>query len=270
MSPRPRLDTPQWTVVERLRLFLRCWVTHLTYLMSSGFFVMISAVQPVVFATIACYLFRAGHLPTGLAYAAIGAGMLNLWSTTLIGSGQALTLLRTAGLLELLVAAPAPFVFVLAPVTLATATVGLYALAATLLWGWLLFGIPVQVEHPFLLAVALPVTVFGLGMFGLVLASVFVRFRYANALTNLFDYPVWLASGMLVPVDLLPSWVRPVSWLLPPTWGVRAVRDSILGGRPLLAIGVCFALGAGYLGLGVFTVRTFELAARRRASLALA
>jgi ABC-2 type transport system permease protein len=256
--------------VARLRLFARCWVAHIRYLMSSGFFVLVSSVQPVVFATIAFYLFRAGDRPTGLLYAAIGAGMLNLWSTTLVGSGQALTLLRTAGLLELLVAAPAPFALVLAPITLATATVGLYALLATLLWGALLFDIPLHVVHPLLLAVSVPVTVFGLGMLGMVLASVFVRFRYANALTNLFDYPVWLLSGMLAPAGLLPHWVRPVSWLLPTTWGVQAVRDSVLGGRPLVAIGACFALGVGYLGLGVVTVRTFELAARTHASLALA
>ncbi|MEN3359400.1 MAG: type transport system permease protein [Mycobacteriales bacterium] len=256
--------------VAPLRLVVRCWLAHLKYLMSSGFFVAVSSVQPVIFATIAFYLFRAGDRPTSLVYAAIGAGMLNLWSTTLIGSGQALTLLRTAGLLELLVAAPAPFVLVLAPITVATATVGLYAMVATLLWGWLLFDIPLHIEHPLLLVLAVPVTVFGLGMLGTVLASVFVRFRYANALTNLFDYPVWLISGMLVPVDLLPHWARPLSWPLPSTWGVRAVRDSVLGGRPLTAIGICFALGVGYLGLGVLTVRTFELAARRHASLALA
>lgn len=205
-----------------------------------------------------------------MLYAAVGAGMLSIWSTTLIGSGQALTLLRTAGMLELLVAAPAPFALVLAPVTLATASIGLYSLAATLGFGWLLFDVPVRVAHPWLLAASVPVTVFGLGMLGLVFASVFVRFRYANALTNLFDYPVWLLAGMLVPVDRLPGWARPVSWLLPPTWGVRAIRESMLGGRPVLAIGAGLALGLGYLALGLFTVHRFEVLARKRAALALA
>jgi ABC-2 type transport system permease protein len=111
--------------------------------------------------------------------------------------------------------------------------------------------------------------VFSLGMLGMVVASVFVRFRYANALTNLFGYPVWLLSGLLVPVALLPGWIRPLSWLLPPTWGVRAIRDSMLGGRPLPALGSCLALGVGYLLLAMVTVGRFEVLARRRASLAL-
>lgn len=252
-----------------LRLIARGWATHSKHLLSSGYFLLVSLIQPIVFATLASFLFRAGDRPDALLYAAIGAGMLSVWAATLFGSGQALTLLRAAGLLELLVSAPAPFAVVLAAITLATATVGFYSVVATLVWGWLLFDVPVHPHHPWLLVAAVPATVFSLGMLGMVLASVFVRFRYANALTNLFSYPVWLLSGMLVPVDLLPHWTRPASWLLPPTWGVRAIRDSFLGGRPLPAIAICVGLGTGYLVLGLFTVRGFELLARRRATLAL-
>lgn len=252
-----------------VRLVARGCALHVKILSRSGVFLLISTVQPVVMATIAFYMFRAGDRPASLVYAAIGAGMLGIWSTTLIGSGQAITRQRQEGTLELLVAAPAPFVLVLAPITLATATVGLYALGATLVWGRLLFGVSLEVARPGLFALAVAGTVLGLGLLGMVLASVFVLYRHANALTNVLDYPVWLATGVLVPVDVLPDWVRPVSWLLAPTWGVRAIRESVLGGEPLPAIGACLALSAMYLGVGVLTLRLFLLLARRHARLAL-
>ena len=47
---------------------------------------------------------------------------------------------RWWGTLELLVAAPRHFALVLLPATLGLATVGIYNLVATLLWGRLLFG----------------------------------------------------------------------------------------------------------------------------------
>jgi len=150
--------------VRWLRLFGRGWLMHSKHLASSGFFVLMTSVQPLVFASLAFFLFGAGRRADALLYAALGAAMLSVWSTTLIGSGQALTLLRTAGLLELLVAAPAPFAFVLAPITVATATIGLYAMVSTVVWGVLLFDLPVRLEHPGALIAAVLVTAFGLGM----------------------------------------------------------------------------------------------------------
>jgi ABC-2 type transport system permease protein len=252
-----------------LRLVGLGWAFHVKRLSRSGFFLLISAVEPVVYASIAFFMFRAGDRPGSLLYAAIGAGMLGVWSTTLTGSGQAITLLRQEGMLELLVAAPVPFLRVLVPITLATATVGLYSLVATLAWGRLLFGIPLGVAHPWLLLLAVPATVVALGLLGVVLASVFVLYRHANALTNLLEFPVYLATGLLVPVAAMPGWVRPLSWLLAPTWGARAIRDAVLGGDPLPAIGACVLLGIAYLGVGGLALRRLELLARRRATLAL-
>ena len=36
-----------------------------------------------------------------------------------------------------------------------------------------------------------------LGLIGLVLASTFILYRHANALSNLLEYPVWIASGLV-------------------------------------------------------------------------
>jgi ABC-2 type transport system permease protein len=257
-------------LIRRLRLLWRGWALQTKQMSTSGVFLLFSVITPVIWFTIAVFMFRSGSHPQTLMYATIGAGMMSTWQTSLIGSGQSLMRLREAGLLELLVAAPVPLVVVLPSITLGTATVGLYSLLATAVWGAAVFHIPLHVEHPLLLLAAVPATVLALGMLGVVLASVFVRFRYANAATNLAAYPVFLLSGMLVPIDNLPHWVRPISWVLPPTWGTQAIRDSVIGGgRPVVAIGACLALAAVYFGLGVLTVRKFEMLARRRASLAL-
>ena len=101
------------------------------------------------------------------------------------------------------------------------------------------------------------------------MAATLILYRYAWALANMLEYPVWLAAGLLAPIALLPAWVHPISYALAPTWGVKAVRESVLGGAPLTAIGVCLALAAVYLALGYFLVQNFERLARQRATLAL-
>ncbi|MDQ3645361.1 MAG: ABC transporter permease [Actinomycetota bacterium] len=242
---------------------------HVKSLTKSSFFVLTSVFQPVIFATIAFFMFKAGNRAETLLYAALGAGLMGIWSSTLFGSGGAIQWQRWEGTLEILVAAPAPFVLVILPLTLSTSAIGIYSLTATLLWGRVMFEIPLHLAHPLLFAVAVPATVLGLGLLGLVLASTFVLYRQANALSNLLEYPIWLITGLLVPVALLPGWVAPLSWVLAPTWGIRAIRGAALGGDPIPAIAMCVALAAIYLVLGTVFLGYFEKLARERATLAL-
>jgi len=101
------------------------------------------------------------------------------------------------------------------------------------------------------------------------MAVAFVRYRTAWALGNALEYPVWLVCGFLVPLSLFPGWVRPISWVLAPTWGINAIRESALGGSPLPDIAVCAALAAVYTAIGVLAVDTLLRAARTRAALSL-
>ena len=107
-------------------------------------------------------------------------------------------------------------------------------------------------------------------MLGLLLASTLIFYRAALFLGASFDYPVWLVTGLLVPLSVLPGWVAPISWLLAPTWGMRAIRESAVGGSPLSALAMCLALSACYAAIAVMFLRVFERLARERATLALA
>jgi ABC-2 type transport system permease protein len=251
------------------RLFVVSWIFNVKNLTYSIFFVLISVLQPIIFASIAFFMFEAGAREGTQLYVALGAGLMGICSSTLFGSGGVIQWQRWQGTLELLVGAPPPFIVTMTPLTLATASIGLYSVVATLFWGWLLFDVPLAIEHPVLFAVALPATTVALGLLGLVLASTFVLYRHASAFSNLLEYPVWLVSGLLVPVSLLPGWVEPISWVLAPTWGVKAVRESALGGDPGVAIAMCLLLSALYLGIGAITMANFERLARQKATLAL-
>jgi len=255
--------------VRFLRLLYRGWVFHLKSLTLSGFFVIVSVIGPVIFASIAYFMFRAGARPGSLLFVAIGAGMMGIWSATLFGSGGAIQWQRWQGTLEYCVAVPPAFIWVILPLTIATATVGLYSLTATLLWGWLFFDVPFELAHPAWFFVSLPVAVLALGLLGLVLASTFVLYRNANALSNLLEYPVWLVTGLLTGLALLPGWTRPISWALAPTWGVQALREAALGGDPAFAVAMSAGLGLSYLVIGHYCLRYFEKLARERATLSL-
>jgi ABC-2 type transport system permease protein len=255
--------------VTLLRLIRSGFVMNLKMLGTSSFFLLTSTVQPAIFATIAYYMFKSGGRPGTLLYAALGAGMMGVWSTTLFGSGGMIQWQRWQGTLELGVGAPPPMALVFLPFSLANAFTGMYSLAATLIWGRIFFDVPLHLAHPWLFVLAVPATVVALALMGLVLASTFVLYRNANALSNLLEYPVWIASGLVFSTSILPSWTRPISWALPPYWGVLAIRHAALGGGVWKPLAMLLLLGVISMAISAYTFRLFEHLARARATLSL-
>jgi ABC-2 type transport system permease protein len=251
--------------LRTLRLLGVGWLMHVKMYWRSGFDGLLAILYPLFFATVAFFMFE----PSALLYASLGAAVMGIWGATSTSAGSAMQRERWQGTLELLVTSPAPFPLVLLPVTIALATMGVYSLVATLLWGRLLFGIELTLEQPLLFFLSIPVAIASIGALGFLMAVSFVRYRRAWALGNMFEYPVWLICGFLVPLSLFPGWVRPISWVLAPTWGMSAIRESALGGDPLPDLAMCLALGATYVTFGVLVAERMLRAARARAVLAL-
>lgn len=255
--------------MHALRVLGWGWVFHAKMMTRSAFDGLLAILWPIFFATVAFFMFRNGGNPELLVYAALGAAVMGVWTATSVPSASALQRARWHGVLELLVATPVHFSLVLLPVTVACSAIGLYCITATVLWGKFVFGIDLPLEHPLAFAVAIPVTVLAIGMLGFLLAVSFVRFRRSWAMGAVLEYPVWLVCGFLVPLSVLPGWVRPISWALAPTWGMTAIREASVGGTPWLDIGVCFALGLAYVAAGCLVLNTVLRSAREHATLAL-
>jgi len=255
--------------MRSLRVLAMGWLFHVRMLSRSSFDGFLAICWPIFFATVAFFMFRQGGDPEALVYAALGSAVMGIWTATSVSAGAALQRERWHGTLELLVVAPTHFSLVLLPLAFATSAIGIYCMGTTILWGRFVFGIDLTIESPFLFAAAIPATVLSIGALGFMMAVAFARYRSAWALGAMTEYPVWLICGFLVPLALLPDWVRPISLALAPTWGMRAIRESATGGSPLPDIAMCFALGAAYIGIGVIGTERILRAARARASLSL-
>jgi len=114
-----------------VRLLAIGWLVHLKMLSQSVFDGLLGVLWPLFFATVAFFMFRAGAGGETLVYAALGAAVMGIWSTTSTTASSAMQRERWHGTLELLVTAPAHFALVLLPVTIAMSTVGLYSMTAT-------------------------------------------------------------------------------------------------------------------------------------------
>ncbi len=252
-----------------LRLLGISYVLHVKMLAVSAFDGIFQVVWPLFFATTAFLIYGQTHDAHVMVFAGLGASVMGIWSVIATTASGLLQRERWIGTLELLVASPTRFALVLVPMTTAMASLGLYSLVSTLLWGWLLFGITVPVASPVLFGLSVVVAIFSIALIGFLLSVTVVRYRTAWALGNLLEYPGWLLCGFLIPVSLFPRWVGWVSYALPPTWGMRAIRESASGGSPWLPIAVCLGLGLAYGVVGALISETVLRSARRHATLSL-
>jgi len=242
---------------------------HFKMLSRSPFDMFVVVASPLIFATLAYFLFQNGH-GQSLLVAALASGVMGIWSTTTAQGAGALQTQRRLGILELLVASPTPFWAVLLPISVAISAIGIYSLVIGLAFVRLLFGVAIEIRDWPAFAVAVPAAIASIGSLGFLFAAALVRYRSAFMLGNLFEWPVWMISGLLILVAVLPGWLQPVSWAFAPTWGMRALRHATLGtGSPWLDVAGCAVLSVAYLITGSFCLRFFIRSARARATLAL-
>lgn len=256
-----------------LRFVLRqqavCYWLQLRVLSTSWFDGLLAVFFPLMFATAALLVYKIQDDPQAMQYAGLGAAIMGMWTCQGVIASSLLTRERWAGTLELLVAAPVPLTRVLVPITMALSTIGLYCVVATMLWERWVFDLPLQVENWPLFLLSVLVSALTLALFGFFLSVTVVRYRTSWALGAALEYPGWLLCGFLVPVSLLPVWVHPISWAIPTTWAMEAVRESASGGSPWGELGVCLLVGTAYAGLAAYLGRRLVDSARRHATLAL-
>jgi ABC-2 type transport system permease protein len=252
-----------------MRLVWVGYVLQLKMRSRSAFEGILGVVYPMFFATTIFLLYRQTTSASGLVGVSVGAAARGVWSATSTTAAGVLQNQRREGTLELLVAAPTFFPLLVLPITMSMATIGLYSLIATLAWGRLVFGIPLDFANPVTFACAAIVTVIAIGLVGFLQSVVCVRLRSAWAIGAALEMPIWLICGFLVPLSKLPDWVRPISWLLPPTWGVHALRAAALGHPAWADIGACLGLAAVYGALATLGAERIVDSARARATLAL-
>ena len=133
-------------------------------------------------------------------------------------------------------------------------TIGLLQAALFLLVGHLAFGTSIQGNGLlFFAAVTLGALVFV--SMGLLLAGVATSEEALMAISQLLNFPLMMLSGGLFPIDMLPSFFRPVVTLSPLTYLTDALAQLMISAPALHPLWLDFAVMAAWfvvlLGLGI-------------------
>jgi ABC-2 type transport system permease protein len=165
---------------------------------------------------------------------------------------------RANGTLERVLASPVTEGEVVTGYAITFGTLGILQVALLLVIAIAVFNIIVvgNVLLAFLAVAILAVTCQALGI---LLSSLAKRPEQAIQFFPFVVLPAFLLSGVFWPLQAIPEWLRPFSYLVPPTYAVEACRAVMLKGWglekiwPDLAALVLFALL--FLGLAVWSLK---------------
>jgi len=136
---------------------------------------------------------------------------------------------RTSGTLLRLLSSPLKEGELVAGYAVAFGIIGTVQSAVLLAAAVILFNVTIvgDVLLAFVVIALLAVVSEGLGI---LLSSVARREAQAVQFLPFIILPAFLLSGVFWPIQAIPTWLRPVSYLLPTTYAVEAVRSVILRG----------------------------------------
>ncbi|MGD1060669.1 MAG: ABC transporter permease [Methanomassiliicoccales archaeon] len=185
-------------------------------------------IAPFVLTLVALMLFRNVTGPIVL-YAVLGGGMMGMWGNTLYASGFSIQSERWWGTIEGIFASPSPLIWIIAGRTVWNALIGVLNGVLVLIFAVVVYQQPLQLYDTGLFLLAFVLTLLSLAALGLVFSSAFVLSRSASVLTNGLEFPIYVGTGTMFPIALLPFWTAPLSLSLGPTWGINAIRVGAMG-----------------------------------------
>lgn len=192
-------------------------------------------IQPLLIATLAMWMLQ-GKGADAAIFVVVGSGMTGLWSSLLFVSGNSINDERWTGTLESLIGVPTPLDVILLGKNLTNVLQSLLSMIASYLFVALIFGYPLHLTQPLLFFISLIFTVVAFICFGLIMAPVFLLSPGVGRFQNAMEFPIYILSGFLFPIALLPGWTTPASYLLPTFWAAKALHGTSSGSDPLTQI----------------------------------
>lgn len=242
-------------------------------------------VSPVVAVALAVYTYtalvepvqieqafvRAGESPAFAGFLILGQTVFAFFMGMNWRGGMAIQRERWQGTLEAILLAPTSRVAYLLSEGLFGLIDGGWTVLLALLVTAFAFGAGFHVADPLLALVAIVLTLSAMMGLSLFFAAFYVLTRSAGPLSFAIQTPVRFFTGTSFPVGALPNLLQAVSYALPLTYGMVAVRAAFMGTATWAGLSTILLALLGFtvffLALGVVLVRKMENLAKERGTL---
>ncbi len=234
-------------------------------------FAVYSVIRPIADMLIVIYLFFVGSQvggvndPKYLTYVFVGNTFFILVTEMMLSMGWVIHEDREHyEVLKYIYISPTSFYVYLLGRACSTALIALISVLISILFGVTVLQMPINfliINYP-ALALSLVIGLVSIASFGLILASAaMITARHGGGLIGQAVAGIfYLFCGIIFPVSALPQWAQAVLKILPLTYWMNMVRDSMFGAPPSEIIGNLPVLAAFTLLFYIVSMWILKLA----------
>jgi ABC-2 type transport system permease protein len=209
----------------------------------------------------------------GVGTIVVGTIVYLLYNRLLWGTGISIQSERWMGTIEVLFLTPANKMVVLLASGLSSLVEASWWITSIFFLGWAIFGVQPNITSWAAVFVCLVSTMMALVSIGVFFAGFFVLTRAADQLASGLQAPIRFFSGVAFPVSALPQMLQYISYLIPVTYGITALRKSALLGGDLSSIWIDVSLlwlmSIIFLVLGQISLKIVQRQAKKKGTLYL-
>ncbi len=170
------------------------------------------------------------------AFLLVGIFGMTLWSSAIWSGGYAVETERSAGTINSLFLTPASRGAVVIGYSLGAIAVFVAPTMVVTTMLAMILGVDFDIADPAAVIVAFASLLLAAIAMGYLLAGAFVLTRRANMFANFLQTPIYLLSGMVVPVRDLPEVLQWFAAVFPISAGMDALRGTLLTGQTMSMI----------------------------------
>lgn len=184
--------------------------------------------QPLIYLTILYFMVKANPGINTDKYI-IAVGLVSAWNFILYASGTALIAEKWGETFELILGSRTSLFSIVFIKSLCNSLIALFNLVLTILYAKVIYNLDLYIHNIFISFISLVVLIFSLISLGMALAVVCSLFNNVFEYQNLMVFPFLILSGVFIPVEDLPIVFKMISYIIPMTWSIKSLYDSVIG-----------------------------------------
>lgn len=112
--------------------------------------------------------------------------------------------------------------------------------------------------------VVLLISLAGFASYGIISAAFTIVFKRSDPVVVFISSIAYVFSGVFFPIEIFPPWLRIISYLVPFTYALRALRGALMGGASLADMALDIAILLGFAVVLIpLSIRVLSYAIRR-------